>query len=539
MNIRRAISVAVRLMPRDSRARRSTGTARRRPILESLESRRLLASIAQYPVPSPGELPTSIIAGPDGNLWFTEGLGSEIGMINPSTHVVTQFALPENFMLVSGMTVGPDGNIWFTDYLNDDSVSFGAIGSINPTTGAIAEYPEFFPGAVPFGITAGPDGNLWFTNINNNDIGIFNPTTDAVTILPVPGSWGATGITTGPDGNIWVSLFAENAIGMINPTTYAITTFGGATDQGSPDQIVVGSDGNLWYTEAYVEDIGTINPTTGSITQIPMPSDVGGITAGPDGDLWVTIGSGNSAEIGMLNPATLALTTFPVPISGYGAGSSDPEGITLGPDGNLWFADTNGYSIGVLDASGLGVEPTSSPSPSIPAGTSFGFTLTVNSAPAKGHAAAAAGDSVSLALASVPAGDTLTVSTTAGVATYRGLMLKKHGRSFNLVQLAQTQATASASRAKIAKPHPLLVEQELTAGTGKHKHVIGVELEFSKSLDPSLAYKIAKGLTHQTNRPLAVHLIAEVAGNNPGVGLRGTAGFAPNSQSIVVVAKAN
>ena len=302
----------------DSRARRSTGTARRRPILESLESRRLLASIAQYPVPSPGELPTSIITGPDGNLWFTEGLGSEIGMINPSTHVVTHFALPENFMLVSRMTVGPDGNIWFTDYLNDNGVSFGAIGSINPTTGAIAEYPEFFPGAVPFGITAGPDGNLWFTNINNNDIGIFNPTTDAVTILPVPGSWAQPESPQGLTATSGFSLFAENAIGMINPTTYAITTFSGATDQGSPDQIVVGPDGNLWYTEAYVEDIGTINPTTGSITQIPMPSDVGGITAGPDGDLWVTIGSGNSAEIGMLNPATLALTTFPVPISGYG-----------------------------------------------------------------------------------------------------------------------------------------------------------------------------------------------------------------------------
>ncbi len=58
--------------------------------------------------------------------------------------------------------------------------------------------------------------------------------------------------------------------------------------------------------------------------------------------------------------------------------------------------------------------------------------------------------------------------------------------------MAPSQAKASARLSSIAKPHPLLVEQELTAGTLKHKHVIGVELEFSKSLDPSLARDIAR-----------------------------------------------
>ena len=39
------------------------------------------------------------------------------------------------------------------------------IGMINPTTHAITEFPRPPPAAEPYGITAGPDGNLWFTEL--------------------------------------------------------------------------------------------------------------------------------------------------------------------------------------------------------------------------------------------------------------------------------------------------------------------------------------------------------------------------------------
>jgi len=140
-------------------------------------------------------------------------------------------------------------------------------------------------------------------------------------------------------------------------------------------------------------------------------------------------------------------------------------------------------------------------------------------------------------VASVPGGYTLTVSTTAGVATYQGLTLKKQGASYELIETGVSQARAFARGASVAKPHPLLVEQELTAATGKHKHVIGVELEFSKSLDASLAHDIAKRFTNQAARPLGVQFIADVAGSNQGLGLVASARIAPGGREIVVVAK--
>jgi len=70
--------------------------------------------LTQYPVP--GGTPTMIIAGPDGNLYFGE-TGGVIGRITPEG-VVTRYTLPGNpgaNFQIDGMTVGPDGNIWFAN----------------------------------------------------------------------------------------------------------------------------------------------------------------------------------------------------------------------------------------------------------------------------------------------------------------------------------------------------------------------------------------------------------------------------------------
>ena len=60
--------------------------------------------------------PTSIAAGPDGSLWFTEsGNPGRIGRITTSG-VITEFA---SGLTADGMpdaiTAGPNGNLWFTE----------------------------------------------------------------------------------------------------------------------------------------------------------------------------------------------------------------------------------------------------------------------------------------------------------------------------------------------------------------------------------------------------------------------------------------
>ena len=65
-----------------------------RPQAEALESRHLLAvTINEFPV-TPTSSPFEMTKGPDNNLWFTDRGTDSIGMINPTTHAVTEFHLP-------------------------------------------------------------------------------------------------------------------------------------------------------------------------------------------------------------------------------------------------------------------------------------------------------------------------------------------------------------------------------------------------------------------------------------------------------------
>jgi streptogramin lyase len=114
------------------------------------------------------------------------------------------------------------------------------------------------------------------------------------------------------------------------------------TPDSFPGGITGGPDGNVWFTESQ-HKIGRITPA-GVITEFPVSSSnsPGAITTGPDGNLWFTEGSSTGVSmIGRITPAGV-LTEFP---GGGGAAS-----ITGGPDGNVWFA--GGGGIGRITPSG-------------------------------------------------------------------------------------------------------------------------------------------------------------------------------------------
>jgi streptogramin lyase len=491
-----------------SRERSAARRRSRRPVLEDLGSRRLLSAIGVIPVPTSDAMPSDITAAPDGDLWFTESGANQIGMLNPTTDVITQFPLPSVSGVgptqAAGITAGPDGNIWF------GVAGANAIGMLNPTTGAVTEFPIPTANANVQAITAGPGGNLWFTESGANAIGMINPTTDVITQFPVPtAAAGLEGITVGPDGNLWFTEQNANAIGMLNPTTDVITQFSLPTAQSEPFAITAGPDGNVWFTE--FNAIGTINLTTDAITQFAVPSSSSGnlplgsgsITAGPDGNLWFAYFNNNA--VGMINPTTDAITEYPVPLANPDfVGIGGPYGITAGPDGDLWFTLLNSDEIGDLNPDTLGVQPVESPNPGLPPvelspapviypaqpipvinttppepGTSFSFQVTLDSA----TSSADAESTVTLGLDGNSVGSTLTVTAANGVVdTISGLKLEKSADGYKLV----TSATPKG-RADVASTRPTLIATEklLTAGKGKDKHVVGFEVTLRRALDPT------------------------------------------------------
>jgi streptogramin lyase len=285
--------------------------------------------LAEYQIPTADSDPQGIVAGPDGNLWFTEYYGNKIGKITTSG-TITEYPIPTADSQSFGIALGADGNLWFAES------GSGNIGRIT-TTGKITEFPTGWP---IWGITAGPDGDLWFTG-GSGGIGRITTTGVLTYFQTTPADTFQGGITAGPDGNFWFTQAfsgrcnkhgcypAYAGIGMINRAGVS-AEYPLHDSYSDPNGITAGPDGNLWFTE-WNWGVGKIT-TSGTITEYALPTNGGpGITTGSDGNLWFTEAS--SSEIGRITTGGV-ITQFPLPRS-----SIQPNYVVTGPDGNLWFTE--------------------------------------------------------------------------------------------------------------------------------------------------------------------------------------------------------
>jgi streptogramin lyase len=425
--------------------------------LEPLESRHLLTSITEYPALISGQngAPTQIAFGSDGNLWFSEPTGPDIGILSPASHNVTQaevrLADADPLGIVASTESG--GPIWFS--LN--GVTEFQLGEDTPpaTTPQVigrSGYPE----ANAAGITL--LGNVpWFTMPSANSIGTYNPGSSEFSVysLSSTANINVSGfnsmIVAGPDGNLW---FTEpGAIGIFSPTSQSVigqVVLPSSSGTQWPSAITVGPDNNIWFTE-YVPSptgtgsvsaaVGVISAATQTLiteTSLPGSAQPQGITAGgPDNFIWFT--ESGLGAIGVINPATGAVTqTISIPTNVVS--NPDPVGITTGPGGSIWFADKSG-AIGTVNVTTqLVVTP---PPPDVSADAPF--TITVSDEYTPGGLDASFNGPVALALSSNPGSSTLggttTVNAVNGVATFSGLTLNNAGNGYAL------QATASGTSA--------------------------------------------------------------------------------------------
>jgi hypothetical protein len=418
-------------------SRRTRDRTRARLRLEGLEERCLLSGISgftEYPIPS-GDSAYQITAGPDGNLWFTDWqvTSNKIGMINPTTHAISEFTTPSANSRPYGITAGPDGNVWFTEW------GTGNIGVINPTTHAIS---EFTPpsGGTPKGITTGPDGNVWF--VNGGGIGEINPTTHAMAFFSLISP--KVGITTGPDGNLW---FTDGA--NIGVATLSTTEMDLVMTQQPPASVTAGNDFGL--TVQAEDGAGNLITSFNGAVTVALASNPGGATLG--GTLTVQASGGVATFSGLtLNKAA----------SGYTLVTSS------GLSGEGFSA-----SIAVTPAAAMQLVITQQPPATVKVNTGFGFQASIEDQ--YGNVVTTATNTVRVAFANNPTGatlgGTLAVTASQGVATFSGLTINKVGSGYtlrvtssglssavtNAINVTKTgTSTALAAPTTASTPNPLL-----------------------------------------------------------------------------------
>jgi len=289
--------------------------------------------VTQFPVPTAQSRPYTIVAGPDGNLWFTESVGNKLGRITPAG-VITEYPVPTAASGPYGIAIGRDGDVWFTERFGNK------IGRYTPSTGTFREFRIPTPFAQPWEIALGPDGNLWFTEEDVNQIGRVTPQGIVREFPPPPGGSFPTGITAGQDGRMWFTQEIGDQIGRIEPAG-AMTMFTIPTVQVLPWDIVPGLDGGLWFTELSGRAVGRIS-TSGQIVELPVPgafSGIAGVCAGPDGRLWFT--ENDTHHVAAMDASGNVQPILPT--------GQRPLGLALGPDGNLWFTEADGNAIGRVE----------------------------------------------------------------------------------------------------------------------------------------------------------------------------------------------
>lgn len=244
------------------------------------------------------------------------------------------------------------------------------------TAQTLTEFPVSSDACCPEHIAAGPDGSLWFTQAGRGGpwkIGRIT-TAGSVVDFPIEEGFVATpnDIVSGPDGNLWFTQAdidgGHSALSRMTPSG-VLTRFptmhdfpGPFPSFTGPFGITAGPDGNLWVTLNEANSIGQVTRGGELIRVFPIPtpgSRPTGITAGPDGNLWFVEWLAN--KIGRITPDGV-ITEFSIPTP-----SSRPREITTGSDGSLWFTESNANKIGRITPDGVVTEfpiPTPSSEPS-------------------------------------------------------------------------------------------------------------------------------------------------------------------------------
>jgi RHS repeat-associated protein len=299
--------------------------------------------------------PTSVITGPDGNVWVAEDWVGKVAKITPSGNV-TEYSTGSG----SGptdLTVGPDGNIWFAGAPGNE------IGKIT-TAGTVTTY-SLPANSYPTSIARGAGNTLVYTDYWSGKVGVIT-TSGSITQYQPPTAYAdPANIVQGSDGNDYFVEYNSTTdleqVGEFNTTTDTITEqalkSGSSPDtewDSGPGEAAT-SQGVVWFVDdgnkQFVE-YNLSNPTSPTYFNFPSgTTEVEGLTLAKDGTVWFT--EGTTGEVGQLTPTTGAIVQYTA-----SPASTSSTGITQGPDGNIWFADNSANKIYTVTTNGTTFTPT-------------------------------------------------------------------------------------------------------------------------------------------------------------------------------------
>jgi virginiamycin B lyase len=299
-----------------------------------------------FPVKSEVATNNKIVAGPDGNVWFTvSDATNDVAKVTPAG-LIEEFDI-EGIETATGIAVGPDGNLWITD------VEKAARFSPADPLGTDKSFSVAGVGAEGQ-VVAGPDGLIWVAS--NNQLVHFAPADPTNTVQPVT----VNGAFSPKDIDVAGSLIVVADFGT--PRIATFTTGGVQVDfalAGGPQGVAGGPGGQIAFSQQGVqpEEVGTINPPSPPQGK-QIDGDPFGVTLGPDGAYWIARSAAGELIRLTTSGQTTTLPGFPPKYF--------PRQLTAGPGNTLWVTmEIPGENTAAI-ARVSGVTPEATPQPSTP-----------------------------------------------------------------------------------------------------------------------------------------------------------------------------
>ncbi len=279
------------------------------------------ATITEYDMPVPQDLPHDLAVDRDGRVLVTGMFTHEVIRLDPATRRMERLPIPVPNANPRAIEVDASGAWWLV---------LGGPRQIARYQPWSRAWRTFDIGFYAHSLALGPSGQVWanghFTRSPElvRRVRPDQGTIDSIVIPPHPelaerpGGPIPSEIRVGPDGRLWGSELAGNRLFSVHPAGGAVRTWMMPEPSSGPRRFDIDGDGVLWIPAYAGNQLVRLDPRTGRFTPFPLPiPDALPYVVRVDrqnGRVW--IGTGAADAILAFDPAASAFTIYPLPSRG-------------------------------------------------------------------------------------------------------------------------------------------------------------------------------------------------------------------------------
>jgi len=214
-----------------------------------------------------------------------------------------------------------------------------------PAAAQEVRYYDLPAGGRPHDVAAAPDGTVWYTAQRSGHLGVLDPATGKVELVPLGEGSAPHGVIVGPDKAAWITDGGQNAIVRVDPATRAVRVWKlpESTGYANLNTAVFDRRGRIWFT-GQTGFHGRLDPATGDMQVWASPRGRGpyGITVTPSGDVYYASLAGSHIARVDLDTGEATVIEPPTPNQGARRVWSDSEG-------RIWVSEWNSGQLSRFD----------------------------------------------------------------------------------------------------------------------------------------------------------------------------------------------